>query len=173
SFEIVQGYRCNSSHGMINAVFRAEYLNVSFTPFTFTMKVTEYGLPNNLTWTIEVNGKNYTTRSDVINLSVPNGSYSVLASAQGFSAKSTSYDIVVIGSNVSVNVVFIYESKISIFDQFMGQILYSPITYVILAILVVVYVRFYRGSLRICSQCMSRIPRSRIKCLKCSAKKRS
>ncbi|MEM0134086.1 MAG: hypothetical protein QXU18_02500, partial [Thermoplasmatales archaeon] len=121
---------------------------------------------------IEVNGKNYTSRSNVINLSVSNGSYSVLASASGYSSKSSSYDIVVIGSNVSVNVVFIYEKKVSLFDQLSSKILYSPLSYLTLAILIAVYVRFYRGSVRICSQCMSRISSTRMKCQKCSAKKR-
>jgi len=169
SFLQIPGYISNLSSGVLIATHQEEYLNVSFSQYTYTVMIVENGLQANSTWSVHTGGRTIYTNTSSVILSLPNGSYSFSISSQGFKSQNESYGIFVSGSGVIIHVVFVKIQHISILAAILREVYGSPFSYIVAAISFIIYFRFYRGSVRLCSTCLRPIRRGRLKCSHCNA----
>ena len=106
----------NSSYSGSSGSFRlsgsAEQVQANFTLVTYTVNVRETGLSSGITWYVEIDGTNYSGKttnstSDVISISLPNGSYSYsVNSVSGYTLTNGTGNVTVNGSGASVQVKF-------------------------------------------------------------------
>ncbi|QGA53976.1 hypothetical protein GFS03_04985 [Sulfolobus sp. E5-1-F] len=69
-----QYYVANSEVNIVNLSENTE-LKLTFFPENFTLTFEESGLPNGTKWSICIDGKNYTTASSLLNITLPYGTY--------------------------------------------------------------------------------------------------
>ena len=95
SYEFYAG--SNSTYEGIFSYEKLASFNVSFI---------ESGLPANTSWTVSIGNYNFTTSSRVLNISLPNGTYSYSIDSKGYSAVNSTGSFTVKGKNLTVNVTF-------------------------------------------------------------------
>ncbi|MCY0883116.1 MAG: hypothetical protein OWQ50_04805, partial [Acidianus infernus] len=69
-------YMPNVTQGIINLTTN-EVINIKFTVMNYTLTIIESGLPSGYEWTVNINGSNYTTTMNEINITLPYGEYMV------------------------------------------------------------------------------------------------
>jgi hypothetical protein len=72
----------------------------------YTVTFTESGLPPGLEWWVDLNGNNFSSPSNVITFSEPNGTYAYSTGALGYTTSSSTGFVSVNGANTNVQVVF-------------------------------------------------------------------
>jgi hypothetical protein len=169
SFLQIPGYITNMSSGVIIATNKEEYLNVSFSQFTYPVIIIESGLQGNSSWSVHMSNRtNYANTSTIV-LYLPNGTYNFTANSLGFKTQNVSYGIFISGSGVIIHVEFVKTKHTSTLITLLKEVYGDPLFYILAAILLIVYSRFYRGSVRVCSTCLSPIPRGRFRCQQCKS----
>jgi hypothetical protein len=169
SFLQIPGYITNMSNGVIIAINKEEYLNVSFSQFTYPVMIIETGLQDNSSWSVRMSNRtNYANTSSIV-LYLPNGTYNFTANSPGFKTLNVSYGIFISGSGVLIHVAFVKTKHTSTLITLLKEVYGDPFFYILTAILLIVYSRFYRGSIRVCSTCLNPIPRGRFRCQQCKS----
>jgi hypothetical protein len=166
----VPGYISSKTNGILEAIYKEEYLNISFSMYKFNIDIEETGLPNNLTWYIHVDKLTIQANTSSTFLYLSNGTYIFSVQASGFESQNQSYSFVVSGSDISLHVIFAPVKHNNLLLFIFKKIYNSPFTYIIAIIALISYLRFYRGSVRICSECLNPVPRGRIKCQHCNGR---
>lgn len=168
----VPGYMSNQSNGIIAAIYKEEYLNISFSIYKYAIVMEETGLPNNYTWSVLIENQNISVNATSTMLYLPNGTYNFSVRSPGFKSQNESYTLFVDGSDVSVRIIFAPVLHHSFLSTVFNEIYNSPFSYLGILVIAIIYLRFYRGSIRVCSECLSLIPRGRMKCQNCKTKEK-
>jgi hypothetical protein len=169
SFLQIPGYITSMSSGVIIATNKEEYLNVSFSQYIFPVIIMETGLQGNSSWSVHMSNRtNYANTSSIV-LYLPNGTYNFTAISPGFNTQNVSYVIFISGSGVIIHVEFVKTKHTSALMILLKEVYGDPLFYILAAILLIVYSRFYRGSVRVCSTCLNPIPRGRFRCQQCKS----
>ena len=169
SFLQIPGYVSNKSSGIVMATQEEEYINATFSQYTYSVVIQETGLLKNATWAAHFSNITIYSNTSRIILYMPNGSYNLSVSSSGLKSQNQSYYILVSGSSVVVYVVFEKSKHISLLLLIMKDVYDSPFSYLVALIFALVYLRFYRGSVRMCSVCLKPVPRGRLKCKHCNS----
>ncbi|BFI75698.1 hypothetical protein [Sulfurisphaera ohwakuensis] len=84
-YEVVQ-----SSSDYVNLT-HSILIKVSFTELLYNVTFKEEGLPNGTTWTVCINGRNYTTTSSLLSITLPYGTYEyrIFTTSNGYSPNIT------------------------------------------------------------------------------------
>jgi hypothetical protein len=172
SFLPIPGYVSNQSAGIIAAIHDVEYLNVSFSRYEYTIMIQEVGLPSFTTWTILIGNNTIYTNRSTLDLYLPNGTYDLSFQSSDYVSENNSYPVLVTGSGVVLHIAFERKVHASMLDSVLKLIYGSPFSYLLATIVGIAYYRFYLGSARICSLCLARIPRNRLKCQHCKVMKK-
>ncbi len=172
SFIPIPGYVSNQSEGILAATHDVEYLNVSFSQYEYTIMIQEVGLPSFTTWSILIGNSTIYTNRSTLNLYLPNGSYELSFKSSGYISGNNSYPVLVTGAGIVLHITFERKEHASMLDSVLKIIYDSPISYLLAIIVGIAYYRFYLGSARICSLCLARIPRNRLKCQHCKVMKK-
>lgn len=114
AFTVLEAYgmKPTPSSGTINVSGQPEVIPISFqssqsTIKTYTLSFNENGLPNGTTWTVDLNGTDYSSNTDHIVTYEPDGSYSFrVIPIAGYNAKPSIGWIFIDGLNDSVNITF-------------------------------------------------------------------
>ena len=109
----VSGYSVSPSSGSITVTGKSFNQAITFTPTTksvskYTVTFTESGLPSGTTWYLNLsNGQKFSSTTDIISFSEPNGTYSyTIGNVSGYSPSPSSGSISINGTNVSKNISF-------------------------------------------------------------------
>ena len=171
SFLQVSGYINAQQNGTIAAIYKEEFLNVSFKPYMYEVTIEEIGLSGHFKWSVLIGNQTIIINASITSFYLPNGTYSIKASSPDYKSENASYPVLISGSGVSLQIVFTPVEHKSLLSTLTSEVMYSPFSYIFAIIAAFVYVRFYRGSARICSACLERIPVGRLHCPKCRKKK--
>ena len=171
SFLQVPGYFTAQHNGTVAAINKEEFLNVSFEQYLYEVTVRETGLSGNSTWRVIFGNQTIIVNESSATFYFPNGTYNVRVSSSAYRSENNSYLVFIAGTGVFLQIVFIPIDHKSLLSTVISAVYSSPFSYIIAIIAAFAYVRFYRGSARICSTCLEKIPRTRIKCQNCSKKK--
>ncbi|MDA8142828.1 MAG: hypothetical protein M0T81_02455 [Thermoplasmatales archaeon] len=169
SFLQVPGYVSNKSNGIVMATQEEEYLNVTFSQYTYSVVIQETGLLKNATWSAHFSNNTIYSNTSRIFLYLPNGSYNFSVLSSGIKSQNQSYFILISGSSVVVDVTFEKIKHTSLLSSIMMYVYENPFSYLVTLIFALVYWRFYHGSARMCSVCLKPIPRGRLKCQHCKS----
>ena len=174
NYSIVQvpGYMSNLSNGIVAAVYKEEYLNISFSIYKYAIVIEETGLPDNYSWSVLIGNQNISVNANSTILYLSNGTYNFSVRSPGFESQNVSYAVSVAGSNISLHVAFVLITHYSLLSTIFKEVYNSPFSYIGALSIAVVYLRFYRGSIRVCSACLTAIPRGRRKCMNCNTTKK-
>ncbi|MCL4451193.1 MAG: hypothetical protein M1327_01015 [Candidatus Thermoplasmatota archaeon] len=172
SINQIPGYISNQLNGRIAAIYKEEYLNITFSSFKYSILIEEAGLASNHTWSVLIDNKIIYVNGSHTTIYLPNGTYNFSVSSSGFESQNRSYTIFVTGPGESVHVVFVPIKHYSFLSSIFKQIYNSPLSYMGAFVFAIVYLRFYRGSLRICSTCLTPIPKGRMKCQNCGIREK-
>jgi hypothetical protein len=172
SISQIPGYICNQLNGTIAAIYKEEYLNITFSSYKYSIIIEETGLASDHTWSVLIDNKTIYVNGSYTTLYLPNGTYNFSVLSSGFKAQIQSHTLFVAGSDVLVHVVFVPIKQYSLFSSIFKQIYNSPLSYISGLVIAILYLRFYRGSIRVCSTCLTPIPNGRIKCQNCRTKKK-
>ncbi len=110
------GMKPTPSSGTVVVSGKSEVIPISFqssqsTIKTYTLSFNENGLPNGTTWTVDLNGTNYSSNTDHIVTYEPDGSYSFsVVPIAGYNAKPSIGSVFIDGLNDSVNITFSKEA---------------------------------------------------------------
>ena len=137
----------------------------------YEVTIEEIGLSGHFKWSVLIGNQSITVNASITSFYLPNGTYSINASSPDYKSENTSYPVLIAGSGVSLQIVFTPVEHKSLLSTLTSEVMYSPFSYIFGVIAALLYVRFYRGSARICSACLERIPRGRLHCQKCRKKK--
>ena len=159
-------------NGTIAAIYKEEYLNITFSSYKYYIIIEETGLASNHTWSVLIDNKTIYVNGSYTTLYLPNGTYSFSVSSAGFESKNRSYTIFITGPGASVHVVFVPIKHYLLLSTLFKEIYNSPFLYIGALVFATVYLRFYRGSLKICSTCLTSIPKGRMKCQNCRTRKK-
>ncbi len=119
----VTGYHTATASGNFNVSDAGLSTTVSFSQNTYTVTVMEIGLPSGDSWTFTLNGKNYTSTSDTLNISMVSGIYAYSASGPAGYTVSSAANVTVNNANASVTVTFKQQtSKPNTTDSLLGGI---------------------------------------------------
>ena len=154
----------NISSGIIDAVFQKECINLSYSPHLYTIRIYETGLPDNYSWTVLLQSSNFTAEGNCIMIQVPNGSYILQAAAADFTSSNLSYSFVVNGHSISIRIMFNAIRSRSYFNIMEDRIAQSPITYILIIVLILLYIRVYKDSVLLCSRCLQPTGHFKRKC---------
>ena len=168
----VPGYINNQINGIVAAIYKEEYLNISFSTYKYSIIIEEVGLARNYTWSVLIENKIISVNASYTTIYLPNGTYNFSLRSSGFKTQIQSYTLFVAGSDVSVRIVFVPIKQYSLFSSIFKQIYNSPFSYMGGLVIAIVYLRFYRGSIRVCSACLTPIPKGSIKCQNCGTKEK-
>ncbi|EQD33904.1 hypothetical protein B1B_17360, partial [mine drainage metagenome] len=102
----VTGYHTSAATGNINISDAGKSVAVSFSQNSYMVTVIETGLPSGDSWTFTLDGKNYTSTSDVLNISMVSGTYASSTTGPAGYTVSSSLNVTVNNANVSVTVTF-------------------------------------------------------------------
>jgi hypothetical protein len=169
SFLQVPGYVSNKSNGIVMATQEEEYLNVTFSQYTYSVVIQETGLLKNATWSAHFSNNTIYSNTSRIILYLPNGSYNFSVLSSGIKSQNQSYFILISGSSVVVDVIFEKIKHTSLLSSIMMYVYENPFSYLVALIFALVYWRFYHGNARMCSVCLKPIPRGRLKCQHCKS----
>ena len=172
SIPYVSGYISNQLNGTIRAIYKEEYLNISFSPYKYSILIEEEGLAVNNTWSILINHQIISVNASSTTIYLSNGTYYFSVRSYGFESQNASYTLFVSGSDASVHVVFVPIKHYSLLSTIFMSLYNSPFSYIGAFLIAIVYLRFYRGSIRVCSACLTPIPRGRMKCRNCKTSKK-
>ncbi len=106
----VLGYHASSASGTVNVNSGAQSTSVGFVANTYTLTITETGLPAGQNWTVNVNGHSHKGMGSTVTFTLASGTYNVSVSAPSGYTVSVQPNVTVSGSNTSVSVTF---SKVS------------------------------------------------------------
>jgi hypothetical protein len=134
--------------------------------------IQEVGLPSFTTWTILIGNSTIYTNRSTLDLYLPNGSYDLSFQSSDYVSENNSYTVLITGSGVVLHIAFERKVHASMLDSVLKLIYSSPFSYLLATIVGIAYYRFYLGSARICSLCLARIPRNRLKCQHCKVMKK-
>ena len=168
----VPGFISNQLNGTIAAIYKEEDINISFSPYKYSIVIEEEGLAANYTWSVFIENEIIYVNGSSTTIYLPNGTYNFSVASSGFESQNESYTLFVSGSNASVHVVFVPIKHYSLLSTIFKSIYNSPFAYIGAFLIAVVYLRFYRGSIRVCSACLTPIPRGRMKCRNCKTLKK-
>lgn len=120
-------------------------VTVNFELRPYNLKIIERGLPTGYTWTISINGSQYSSSNQTISILVPDGKYLIhVYSLTGYKPYSSNITVLVDNSNktIYVDYQFISPANISIY--------YSPLTMVFTSLIILIALAFviqriYRG----------------------------
>jgi hypothetical protein len=168
----VPGFLSNQLNGTIAAIYKEEDINISFSPYKYSIVVEEEGLPANYTWSVFIENEIIFVNASSTTIYLPNGTYNFSARSSGFESQNQSYNLFVFGSDASVHVVFVPIKHYSLLSTIFKSVYNSPFSYIGAFLIAIVYLRFYRGSIRVCSACLTPIPRGRMKCRNCKTLKK-
>ncbi len=101
-------YEPSASSGSLTANGKNQIISVAFTEVKYTVTFKETGLQSGTTWYVNLsNGQKFSSTTDVISFSEPNGTYSyTIGNISGYSVSSSSGSISVNGASVSKTVSF-------------------------------------------------------------------
>jgi len=172
SFQDVPGYIGTLSTGTVHAFYAVEYLNDTFSQYTYAVLIREQGLSANTTWSILLNKLNLHTNNGSLLLFLPNGTFEATILSPGYTSQNRTYFIIILGSNITVQVIFIKTEQELPIIFIIDKIFQTPFTYLLLISCGFTYLRFYRKSTRICSVCLSPIKRGKLTCSNCKSLKK-
>ncbi len=108
-----KSYKPNFYSGILNVNGSSISINVTFLPVLYSVKFTEYGLPQGLEWYVSIGNKTIKTYSNIVEFQLFNGTYkyyidniiNITSSERLFANQSNGY-INVNGKNITVDVIF-------------------------------------------------------------------
>ena len=168
----VPGFISNQLNGTIVAIYKVEDINISFSPYKYSIVIEEEGLAVNYNWSVFIENEIISVNASSTTIYLSNGTYNFSVGSTGFESQNGSYTLFVSGSDASVHVVFVPIKHYSLLSTIFKSIYNSPFLYIGALVIAIVYVRFYRGSTRVCSACLTPIPKGRIKCQNCKTLKK-
>lgn len=168
----VPGFISKQQNGTIAAIYKEEDINISFSPYKYSIVIEEEGLAVNYTWSVIIGNEIISVNASSTTIYLSNGTYNFSVQSSGFESQNQSYTIFVSGSDASVHVVFVPIKHYSLLSTIFKQIYNSPFSYIGALVIAIAYVRFYRGGIRVCSACLTPIPRGRMKCQNCKTLKK-
>ena len=163
----IPGFVSNISSGIVNAIFEKECIYLSYSPHLYTIRIHETGLPDNYIWTACIGTENFTSAGNCILFEVPNGTYILQADASHYVTSNLSYPFAVNGHSISIPIEFSAIRTESFLNVMENRIAQSPVTYIIITALIVLYIRIYKDSVLLCSTCLQPTGHFRKKC-KCN-----
>ena len=168
----VPGFISDQLNGSIAAIYKEEYINISFSPYKYSIVIEEDGLVGNYTWSVIIENQTLSVNDSSLTLYLSNGTYNFSVRSSGFESQNESYTFFVSGSDASVHVLFVPIKHYSLLSTIFKTIYNSPFSYIGALVMAIVYLRFYSGSIRVCSVCLTPIRKGRMKCENCKILKK-
>ncbi len=132
SIGVENGYNVTPSSGLIVVNGSSVITSVYIIPKLFTVIVTESGLPPGTTWSITVNGNQYSSQNNTIILHLADGTYTITINpVQGYSPSPSKLKVSVNNENSQVKFDYLYQSPASL------SMIYSPS--ILLAVSLIVF----------------------------------
>jgi hypothetical protein len=168
----VPGFISNQLNGTIAVIYKVEDINISFSPYKYSIVIEEEGLAANYTWSVFIENEIISVNASSTTIYLPNGTYNFSVGSSGFESQNQSYTLFVSGSDALVHVVFVPIKHYSLLSTILKSVYNSPFSYLGIFLIAIVYLRFYRRSTRVCSACLTPIPIGRMKCQNCKTLKK-
>jgi hypothetical protein len=108
TFSTDKDYRDLNESGVIVVNGTSLQVEIRFVPYLFNISFVESGLPSGTMWSVSLNGKGtVNSTNDVINFSVPNGTYNFVIPRTGnYALNSSTGTVIVNGTNITKLEVF-------------------------------------------------------------------
>ena len=168
----VPGFISNQLNGTIAAIYKEEDINISFSPYKYSIVIEEEGLAVNYNWSVFIENEIISVNGSSTTIYLPNGTYNFSVGSSGFESQNQSYTLFVSGSDALVHVVFVPIKHYSLLSTILKSVYNSPFSYLGIFLIAIVYLRFYHRSTRVCSACLTPIPIGRMKCQNCKTLKK-
>ncbi|MFP3400589.1 YncE family protein [Acidianus sp.] len=108
-------YMPNVTQGTINLTMN-KVINIKFTVMNYTLTIFESGLPSGYEWTVNINGSNYTTTMNEINITLPYGEYMVKVYSKYY-MPITEEEFVNLSKNTELQFTFVPENFTITFEE--------------------------------------------------------
>ncbi len=138
------GYIVYPQSGIVSVSGKNVILKIFFMPKQYRITIIENGLPPGTLWWVTFKGQNYTSTSQEINISAPDGNYAIyFSSPQGYAPDKNYISVEINNSNSTVKVLYSYisPSNISFLNSPTYLLVISLLLFIVLALFVFVIFR--------------------------------